>query len=97
MERGQQFPEELFHGTNVDLSEGDIIEPRTGKSWATDDAAWAEIFANDAVSLNKGSGSPRIYVVTPIDHSDVETHKYPGRNAYSSKTGFRVLRRHVHG
>lgn len=90
IEPGPQF----FHGTNVELPEGAIIEPRRkGAAWATDDSAWAGIFAGDAVSLKKG-GTPKVYKVSPVDESDVETHSYPGRNAYSSKSGFRITGEH---
>jgi hypothetical protein len=90
IEPGAQF----FHGTNVDLPEGTIIEPRRrGAAWATDDSVWADVFARDAVSINK-SGEPKVYTVSPVDESDVETHRYPNRNAYSSKSGFRITGEH---
>jgi len=95
MDKGPQFPDELFHGTNAQLSEGDLIELRHGAAWATDDPVWAKIFSTDSVILNPDAGKiPTVYRVTPEDPSDVEQHRYPGRNAYSSGKGFRIVGRH---
>ena len=89
-------PQFLYHGTNAQLSEGDLIEPRHGAAWATDDPVWAEMFSTDAVILNPDAGeTPTVYKVTPEDPSDVKKHNYgPERSSYSSGKGFRIVGRH---
>jgi hypothetical protein len=96
MDKGPQFPDELFHGTNAQLSEGDLVEPRGGAAWATDDPVWAGVFSREAIMLNPDAGeTASVYRVTPEDASDVKKHNYgPKRSAYSSGKGFRIVGRH---
>ena len=105
----KQFPE-LFHGTNVELNEGDMITPRAGKrslAFATEHPDFAlqhAISAAGGDSLKgkhpnqdtaKYSDKPIVYKVEPA--YDMRRDPLSGGKAggvWISKTGFKVICRH---
>lgn len=101
MDRGKQFPEELFHGTSAEMGVGDTIsfQPdeekrlnkdlrKSGRAFATTDRKKAEWYAQE--HARKFGGTPTVYSVgAPKDMEylpDIE------EGTYASATGFRITK-----
>ncbi len=94
----------LYHGTNAELSPGDVIRPaidifktRGGARMTTPNSfghwyAHASTVSGVAdeyarMAAEAGGGKPRVYVVSPLDHEDVqEGHGH----SVTSMFGFKV-------
>jgi len=105
----KQFPA-LFHGTNVELNEGDVITPRAGKrsvAFATEHPEFALQHAISAAggdplkgkhpdqATAKYSDKPIVYKVEPA--YDMRRDPLSGGKAggvWVSRTGFKVIGRH---
>ena len=94
-QRGQQF---LYHGTDADLSPGDIVLPgdvvNAEYGGTPMDEAWATENLDDARGYGKN-----VYHVEHIEPPTLDVPKEfiemnKGNNVYSSKKGFRVIKRH---
>jgi hypothetical protein len=88
----------MYHGTDHEFQPGDIVKPgMNDKAYATDNATWASVFANDKARFggpkNTPTGkSPRLFRVEPLDPSEVETGMMGTMTyAHTSKLGFRVV------
>lgn len=89
----------LYHGTNVDLTPGSVVEPREvstqnlskgqPKAYATTDLNVARKFAFIKDKLNM-----KVYHVEPVDPKEqFETNQDGSHKAVISKKGFKVVRR----
>jgi hypothetical protein len=91
---------ELYHGSPHELSEGDVIVPKT-KKVAHATTSWANAYAFSHRTDEEGNKTPgNVYVVHPIDTKDtnstwVRPMKYASKNAQEvvSSKGFRVLKK----
>lgn len=79
----------MFHGTDAILDSGDVVEPRSGIAWATDQHALAQAHAREKV-YDKG-GVASVYSVEPLESDDLEERSnVVGDRVFTSKRGFRV-------
>lgn len=94
MTLGPQF--RLFHGSGADLRPGDLVEPRNGKSYASEDIFWARKHASLAhhkAPYGQMSLFGTVYEVEPMGDVEKGTHEV------RSSDGFRVnkVREYVPG
>ena len=68
------------------------------RAYATDNPASALFYGINSAEVNKrGFHAAKVYHVEPVDHKDLETDKegsIVNGNAFSSRSGFRVVKRH---
>lgn len=96
-------PERFYHGTKVDLKEGDLIEPGYKSNFGKQKkASYVYLTATlDAATwgaeLAQGNGPGRIYAVEPTgpieDDPNLTDKKFPGNptRSYRSRYPLRVL------
>lgn len=107
MTLGPQF-DKLFHGTNADLNEGDIIHPGYHNeegvgAYATGEPEFAMLHATAAAERRKtsspeefsGGRTPYIYEVAPISpHDELTVFKGLVGSEIVDPKGLRVVRKH---
>jgi hypothetical protein len=102
MERGSQFPDDLFHATTQRFKYGDIVEPRgdfdgSPLAFAGSERDASAVAQGINTTKRTGAGNPttgrkaRVYKVVPVDPSEA-TRGEGGTSVRSSK-GFKVVRR----
>lgn len=93
---GPQF--KLFHGTNAELNEGDLITPAHSRVAAFLPEHLRVSFATDNPTHAKYFGK-NVYEVTPVDPEDVwgpqkmdQYDNEPNMVEFTSRKGFRVIK-----